>query len=97
MTGRKITLAELQQRNREARLRELADPEYQERMRQVDERYRAEEAARLKWEAENVVTPHEAGRAAREAGDPRETPDDLDDAAEVEWLAGWDSLGSDED
>lgn len=95
--GRKVTLAELAKRHREARLREIATPEYAERMARLDEQARKDEEARLKWEAENKVTPHEAGRAARDSGEPREAPEDLDDTDEVDWLAGWDSLGSDKD
>ena len=60
---------------------------HQKRMRDADERFAADNPPNL----------HQQGRDSHEAGDARDTPEDLTDEEAEEWLAGWDSLGSDED
>lgn len=87
MTGRKITLDELFAEQRAKRLAEMETPEFKARETRNAERFRQEEEARLKWEAENPPTAFELGEMAAANDEPREAPEGVD---EVEWLEGYD-------
>lgn len=88
--GKIITLDELFAEKRAEMEAWCQTDEYKELERRNHEKFLREEAARLKWEAENKPTPFEAGRAAAENGEDREPPEDVPSADIKEWMAGYD-------
>jgi hypothetical protein len=89
-----ICMAKLDEvfRRREAEIRRDADsPEGRAREHRNAERFAREEAARLKWEAENPRVPRQDGADAARRGDEREAPAELDEQAQDEWLEGYDA------
>jgi hypothetical protein len=98
MTGQRITMAELNARHLARVRQEQADREAyratpqgaaEEAERQRLFRLEVEEAAGRRHDH------HADGKAANLAGEPREAPEDLDEADAEQWLAGWDSEGED--
>lgn len=97
MAGKRITLDELfAERAKELR-DEANSPEGIARAERNRLKFQRDEAARLKWEAENPRTPFEIGAEAAANDEDREPPEGLDDADREQWLAGYDEERPDED
>lgn len=101
MAGNRLTLGEFFKREIARHRAEVAaadaDPEVQARRREHDAHERRMRDAEKRWQRENQKTPFEDGRDAAELCLPREPPDELDDDDSERWLAGFDSIGSDDD
>lgn len=78
----------------EARAKELRDeansPEGKARFERNRQKFQREEAARLKWEAENPRTPFELGAEAAANDEDRAPPEEMGEADQEQWLAGYD-------
>lgn len=103
MTGKRMTLGELAARSRaemlatyEERLAWEATPEGKAWVAAREAEARRLMEADIRFAEENPPDWFEEGRLARNAGDKREPPEDLDDEAADAWLDGYDSEGEDE-
>lgn len=68
----------------------METPEFKARQEELRARFKSEEAARLKWEADNPISPFQLGASAAANDDEREPPEDMSEADAAEWLRGWD-------
>lgn len=97
MTGKRITLDELFAERAEELRRFAESPEGKAQSARNHAKFQREEKARLEWEAANPRTPFELGSEAAENGDERLPPEELDAAAVIEWFAGYDEAGEDDE
>lgn len=88
--GQRVTADELF----EARAKELRDeansPEGLARAERNREKFQRDEAARIKWEAENPRTPFELGAEAAANDEDREPPEEMGETDREQWLVGYD-------
>lgn len=93
----RLTLDQVFQEYEEAMRRRVTTPEWKAMEARNHEKSQREEAARLKWEAENPPDPFELGRDAALRGEEREPPENMIGAAKADWLNGFDQEAEDDE